>query len=487
MDRTVSCLVSLALVLLTTAALAAPPPAVTPALLAQGKALYEKQCAVCHGTEGKGNGPAADFLFPKPRDFTSGVFKLRSTPLGEPPTDADLFRTLTRGLPGSAMPGFAFLSETERWALVAYVKQLASIKVPPEEVVAIPPETPATLASIERGRKIYFEAGCDQCHGPEGRGDGPQAKELEDDWGTPIFPANLPLARFKGGGTPQDLYRTLATGVDGTPMPAVEGLPPEQIWDLVHYVRYLTGGKIVKQPDGTAMLEAKRLQGPLPAQPLDPRWETVPATTIPLMDLWQFPDKPLEAVTVRAAHDGASLVLLLTWKDYSAAPDALRHQDFADGAAVQWSLTPEPPHFTMGEPGHPVNIWFWRYDFQRDLAEHQDLEHVYPGMAVDWYPYQRAKAGVVGPTGRAGSHVYHRLGGRQPDVPGLSPQCGAGPQRYALWLPHGAAAVPAGCLRNGHLGRRRVAGGLSPQPAHRGQKRHAAHPWHHGASGVCHL
>ena len=56
--------------------------------VAKGKAVYEKKCAVCHGVDGKGNGPAEFVLFPKPRDFTRGIFKIRSTTTL--PTDNDL-------------------------------------------------------------------------------------------------------------------------------------------------------------------------------------------------------------------------------------------------------------------------------------------------------------------------------------------------------------------------------------------------------------
>ena len=92
-----------------TVAQGAAPPKVTADLLKEGVTLFEKQCAICHGTDGKGDGRAAVFLFPKPRNFTDGLFKIRTTPGGFPPTNQDLFNTITNGMPGSAMPGFAFL------------------------------------------------------------------------------------------------------------------------------------------------------------------------------------------------------------------------------------------------------------------------------------------------------------------------------------------------------------------------------------------
>src|SRR5258708_18480043 len=55
-----------------------------------GRRVYAERCAVCHGPDGRGNGPAAPSLIPRPRDFTLGQFKYKSTPHGQPPTDDDL-------------------------------------------------------------------------------------------------------------------------------------------------------------------------------------------------------------------------------------------------------------------------------------------------------------------------------------------------------------------------------------------------------------
>ena len=79
--------------------------------LRAGKAVYEQHCAACHGVNGDGNGPAAVWLYPKPRNFNSGLFKIKSTPAGFLPTDEDLFQTVTRGMPGSSMPSFTYLTE----------------------------------------------------------------------------------------------------------------------------------------------------------------------------------------------------------------------------------------------------------------------------------------------------------------------------------------------------------------------------------------
>jgi mono/diheme cytochrome c family protein len=108
------------------------PPRQTPKLVAQEKQIYAQQCAACHGEEGRGDGPAAYLLYPKPRNFVAANYRLVST-WERMPTDQDLFNTITRGMPGSAMPSWGHLPEEQRWALVYYVK---SIDLPPPRVPA---------------------------------------------------------------------------------------------------------------------------------------------------------------------------------------------------------------------------------------------------------------------------------------------------------------------------------------------------------------
>src|SRR5215475_4962664 len=91
-----------------------------------GEAIYQQHCAACHGINGDGNGPATVWLFPKPRNFNSGLFKIQSTPAGSLPTDEDLFQTVTRGMPGSSMPSFTYLTEQQRRDVVQYVKYLTA-------------------------------------------------------------------------------------------------------------------------------------------------------------------------------------------------------------------------------------------------------------------------------------------------------------------------------------------------------------------------
>lgn len=207
---------------------------------ARGKTLFQEKCAVCHGAEGKGDGPAARQMLPRPRDFTQGVFKLRSTASGSPPTDADLYRTITGGIRGTAMIPFGGLAPDERWQLLHHLRSLAADRRSPE-VIAVPQPPPPSPGLVERGRALYDAMGCAQCHGPGGRGDGPAAAELADDWGQPIPPFDMTRGwRLKGGSEPSDIYRTLHTGLDGTPMPSYHGvLSDRDTWALVYFIRSL--------------------------------------------------------------------------------------------------------------------------------------------------------------------------------------------------------------------------------------------------------
>src|SRR3989475_7405426 len=100
-----------------------PPGADLAADVPLGRRVYAQRCAVCHGPDGRGNGPAAPSLIPRPRDFTLGQFKYKSTAAGQPPTEADLMHVVANGLAASAMPYWRdILDSVETRAVVAYVK-----------------------------------------------------------------------------------------------------------------------------------------------------------------------------------------------------------------------------------------------------------------------------------------------------------------------------------------------------------------------------
>ena len=169
----------------------------------EGKRVYEKSCAHCHGTEGRGDGSAAENLLPRPRDFTRGLYKIRSTETGQVPTDQDLFDIITEGMPGSSMPGWeTSLSTNERWEVVAYIKTFYDgfkENTAPRQI-DLSGKIAYAEQSIETGKALYTELGCVECHGNVGRGDGTSAPTLTDEWGFQTWPANLAQGwTFRGG------------------------------------------------------------------------------------------------------------------------------------------------------------------------------------------------------------------------------------------------------------------------------------------------
>lgn len=245
-----------AAVLIATRAAADPRP-LSAADANAGKALYLQECAGCHGERGDGQGPAAEHVEPKPRQFITEPFKLRTTASGQPPATADILRTIERGIPGTAMPSFRFLSPEDRKSIAAYVLKLADVLDEPEPkpVDVDPKSAPATTpATIAHGKELFDDAGCSQCHGKTGKGDGPTANQMKDSQGRPVKPRDFTDGRFRGGGDRLDLYYRLTTGMDGTPMPAyADVLEPPDRWAVVDYV--LT-------------LQAPPAPQPLPADPI---------------------------------------------------------------------------------------------------------------------------------------------------------------------------------------------------------------------------
>ena len=249
-------------------------------LLALGRRVYETRCVGCHGAKGDGNGPAATFLTPRPRDFTLGVFKFRTTPSGSLPTDGDLFRTVTRGVRWTAMPTWHELGDKERLAVVAFIKTFSKRwkEERPEPALAIGDPPRATPELVARGKELYQKAKCFQCHGQGGKGDGPSAAELKDDFGFPIRPADFTRGQFKGGGGVRDIFRTMSLGLDGAPMPSfADSMSEEERWAISYYVLSLsawmdplTGNRLVLPAGARAALNSAEVPAGHPRLAVDP-------------------------------------------------------------------------------------------------------------------------------------------------------------------------------------------------------------------------
>jgi mono/diheme cytochrome c family protein len=186
-----------------------------------GKMIYMQRCFQCHGVEGKGDGPAAAFLPRRPRDFTAGLYKLKTSP---PDTmlarDEDIFNAISEGLLANGMPRWrGTLTDTEIKSLVVYLKSLSDLfKGEPNSPELKMPASPRTPQTEKWGRKGFFQFKCNDCHGEDGRGN--PNKILKDDYGTRIFPRDLTKPwTFIGPYTRQALYARVTNGIPVTPMP----------------------------------------------------------------------------------------------------------------------------------------------------------------------------------------------------------------------------------------------------------------------------
>jgi mono/diheme cytochrome c family protein len=230
-------------------------------------APYRRYCVGCHGELGDGNGEVAQWLDPKPRDFTLGVFKCRSTPTGTLPTDEDLFNTIARGLDRSNMPPWNTFTKVERADLVAWIKHFSPRwqTEKPGTPITVPPEPEVTGERVKAGQDVFARVQCWKCHGVQGMANGPSASTLQDDLGHPILPYNFAEGgRFKCGTTDADLYKIFMTGLDGTPMPSFsDNIKPDEAWDLVFYLRSL-------QPKNKFNIKEKELAKQLGLKPVNP-------------------------------------------------------------------------------------------------------------------------------------------------------------------------------------------------------------------------
>ncbi len=361
-------LVAMALPLYTSGIASASPPLQDD--VTAGKKVYETRCQYCHGPNGKGDGPGAAAMSPRPRDFTSGAFKIRTTESGDAPTDADLVAIVSTGMPGTTMPAWrGILNDTEIKQVVSYIKtfdtKLFDPKSPPKPL-PLPANAPSpSPASIDHGKALYQENQCWKCHGQEGRGDGPSAFDMKDKLGNKIFPADLTKPwNFRGGATAQDIFRTLSTGLTGTPMPSyADAIEKENDrWDLVNYVKSLSPTE--KRPEVKAVFLAKRVDGALPTDANSDLWKQTNRFFFPLVG--QLVSEPrlftpaIDSAFAQALYNDNEIAFLISWDD--RAEDKKANAD--DGLVIQFpNVIPtalEKPYFILGDANHPVNLWQWR-------------------------------------------------------------------------------------------------------------------------------
>jgi mono/diheme cytochrome c family protein len=260
---------------------------IDPLQLRHGRDVYQRRCAGCHGISGDGNGPAAEFLNPRPRDYRQGKYKFTSTPRGAKPRRQDLVRTIRRGAKGTSMPAFRWMSDEDLRAVIDYVimlshrgemelqlireardelfeeddfdsqivAQFATVisrswdEAPARVVMPVTPPVPFDEPSVLKGKVAFLTKGCAKCHGTDGRGY-TQENVGKDDWGNVVKAADLSSGMLHGGRRPVDVYRRIYLGINGTPMPAFNLAlqdEPETVWHLVHFVLSLVEGREVPE------------------------------------------------------------------------------------------------------------------------------------------------------------------------------------------------------------------------------------------------
>jgi cbb3-type cytochrome c oxidase subunit III len=360
----------------------------TPAMAAagdadKGKIIYQKRCIWCHGSEGDGQGAAADRLNPPPRSFEDGQYKIKTTQFEDMvPTDDDLMRMVRDGMPGTAMPSWKeLLSEQDMWDVIAYIKVFAAY----DEETAGPPvdygtQVASSPESIAKGKQLFEDGDrCVECHGKKGKGSA--IKALKGDLKERTWPRNLTKPwTFRASNDQKDIFTRISVGIPGTQMPSFadpkskKKLSIEERWHVANYVHSLAKTEEVVNASNT-VIKAEAVEGKLPATPDDERWSQTVSTTFLLVPQIigkkRFFKPSDDTITVRALYNEKSIAMLLEWDDRSKSipgdelAEKIADQPMSeDGVAVQLPVVipteMEKPYWGMGDATHPVNIWHWK-------------------------------------------------------------------------------------------------------------------------------
>jgi high-affinity iron transporter len=175
--------------------------------LAEGQALYAANCASCHGVAGAGNGPASGGMNPKPPAVGDAATMRDVSP-------ATMFRIVSVGIGGTPMPGYAAqMTAEQRWNIVSY---LMSLRATPQQVA--------------EGEGLFAQR-CMQCHGALGAGDGAFARALSR------LPQEIGSFAWQAARSDEQLAFVVRQGVAGTAMPPAGELTPQQLHNVVAYLR----------------------------------------------------------------------------------------------------------------------------------------------------------------------------------------------------------------------------------------------------------
>ncbi len=316
-----------------------------------GKELFDAYCSRCHGIEGDGKGEASNFTYPRPRDFTAGMFKFRSTPSGEPPTDDDLKRTILGGLAGTSMFGWkSKLAESDVEALIEYIKWEFAEETFEEDgepfEIGDPPPVSQELLNI--GKEIFTNAKCWECHGKYARGNGEKGWQpnFKDDWGYKIWPTNLNHPwEMRNGSRLQDIYRSVTTALDGTPMPSfADAYSDKKRWGVAHYIKSMHVKRNLSSKVRLIKVEK------IPFSTKDKFWDSIAHIDMKMEGKKVFGMTLISAITnmrVRGVYAESEVAVMLEWMDKK--PDKGDDESPPDGIRLQFPVR-----------RGLMNIWFWK-------------------------------------------------------------------------------------------------------------------------------
>ena len=389
-------------------------------LQARGRNIYLHMCVFCHGEDGNGGGEAVKYLYPWPRDFREGIFKFRSTPTGTLPRDEDLYRTIINGVPGTSMPAWGdALSPEDTWALINHIKNFSPRfkKESQGKKIKVSKILPSTPALVTRGKELFKELKCFRCHGESLKGDGELAESLMDAWKHAVFVQDITNPHyFKSGHKPEDLFRTITSGLDGTPMGSYIHIPEEDRWALVHFIR----SKLVKEfkeAEFETDLYSLPVRAELNTDPYSSVWDGIATTNLVLRPL-SARRGAVEFINVASVNNGEQLAVRLQWEDPTHDAFSELHSDiFRDGVAVQFALGAvtlhthghNEPFFGMGNRNKPVNLWHWKAGLDEALEAEDDLEYAGGGVDMDALIYGGIMSNPVSKLNATGENPVEEL------------------------------------------------------------------------------
>lgn len=192
---------------------------------------WREICARCHGLDGRGRTAVAPYLARRPRNLASETFFRGVRP-------ARIVNSLRHGIPGTPMAPWAqavpVLGGKRVVSFIARELHHGALPSPPRPTIPRQPEKIAD-ATGEAAEQV-FRVECVQCHGPDGRGDGPEAAGLQP------LPRDLGNGAYIAGLSDQRIFTSINNGPPGSAMPSHEwGTTGETIWALVAKVRELAG------------------------------------------------------------------------------------------------------------------------------------------------------------------------------------------------------------------------------------------------------